>query len=147
MVKEGIVSGAPGGKVFRALREFTIARKGSSKPLIDNGDLVGSISYRLSGADSVFIGVKRGSKNKDGTDIADIAAVHEFGKIIAVTPKMRVYLASQGFGLKLSTTYIYIPPRSFLRPVLESQEFRDAALETTKRQLKKVLVPRSTKRV
>ena len=153
MVQKGIVSGAPGGKEFRALREFTIKQREerngtrTTDPLKDSGDLIGSISYKLTGAADVFIGVKRGARRKGNEDIADIAAVHEFGRIIAVTPKMRVYLASQGFGLKQSTTYIFIPPRSFLRPVLESQEFQEAALETTKRQLKKVLAPRSTKRV
>ena len=55
-VKKGIVSGAPGGQNFAPLSSMTIARKGSSKPLIDKGDLVGSITYQVIDADNVFIG-------------------------------------------------------------------------------------------
>ncbi len=46
-VKKGIVSGSPGGQTFAPLSPVTIARKGSSKPLIDKGDLVGSITYQV----------------------------------------------------------------------------------------------------
>ncbi len=121
-VKKGVVSGAPGGQKFVPNSSLTIARKGSSKPLIDKGDLVGSITYQVIDANSVFVGVKKGSE-------ANIAAVHEFGCTIRVTPKMRAYLHYQGVHLKASTQYIVIPPRPFLRPVLHGEEFRAGVAE------------------
>ena len=110
-VKRGIVNGN-----FTPNSPLTIARKGSSKPLIDKGDLVGSITYQVIDSENVFIGVKKGKE-------ANIAAVHEFGCVIQVTPKMRAYLHHQDVHLKPSTQYIYIPPRPFLRPVLNSPDF------------------------
>lgn len=44
-----------------------------------------------------------------------LAAIHEYGCDIKVTPKMRAYLHSKGLHLKASTTVIRIPERSFLR--------------------------------
>ena len=121
-VKKGIVSGAPGGQKFAPNSPMTIARKGSSKPLIDKGDLVGSITYQVVDANNVFVGVKKGNE-------ANIAAVHEFGCTIQVTPKMRAYLHHQGVHLKASTQYIVIPPRPFLRPVLLGSEFKAKVAE------------------
>jgi len=46
-IKRGIRSQAPGGKAFVKLAESTIARKGSSKALIDTGFLVNSITQRI----------------------------------------------------------------------------------------------------
>lgn len=121
-VKKGIISGAPGGQKFVPNSPMTIARKGSSKPLIDKGDLIGSITYQVIDNDNVFIGVKKGKE-------ANIAAVHEFGCTIQVTPKMRAYLHYQGIHLKASTQYIHIPARPFLRPVLLGEEFKAKVAE------------------
>lgn len=44
-----------------------------------------------------------------------LAAIHEYGCRIPVTPKMRAYLHSIGIHLKPSTTVIVIPERSFIR--------------------------------
>lgn len=61
----------------------------------------------------------RGKKAKVGyvkdSELAMIAAVHEYGARIKVTDKMRGYLASQGLHLKADTTHIVIPERSFMR--------------------------------
>ena len=125
-VKKGIVSGSPGGQTFAPLSPFTIAQKGSSKPLINHGDLLGSVNYQVfNDNDSVFIGVKKGVKRSDGEDAVQIAAVHEFGCTIAVTPKMRAYLHYQGIHLKAETTHIHIPARPFLRPILLSSDFQN----------------------
>jgi len=121
-VKKGIRSGAPGGQTFQALSEFTIQRKGSSKPLIDKGDLIGSITFEVVDDDSVAIGVKKGNAG-------NIAAVHEYGCTIEVTPKMRAFLHYNGIHLKEATTYINIPPRPFLRPVLASKKFQKKVAE------------------
>lgn len=44
-----------------------------------------------------------------------LAGIHEYGLEIAVTPKMRAFLHSQGLHLSPTTTVIKIPERSFLR--------------------------------
>ena len=121
-VKKGIVNGAPGGQKFAPNSQLTVQRKGSSSPLIDKGDLVGSVTYQVIDANNVFIGVKKGKE-------VNIAAVHEFGCTIGVTPKMRAYLHHQGVHLRASTQYINIPPRPFLRPVLHGSEFKAKVAE------------------
>ena len=121
-VKRGIVSGAPGGQKFAPNSPITIERKKSSSPLIDNGDLVGSVTYQVIDDNNIFIGVKKGKE-------ANIAAVHEFGCTIRVTPKMRAYLHHQGIHLRASTQYIHIPARPFLRPVLQGEDFKAKAAE------------------
>ena len=118
-VKKGIVS----GKNFAPNHPYTVAKKGSSKPLIDKGDLIGSVTYEVFNNDNaVFIGVKKTVKN--GENVANIAAVHEFGCTIKVTPKMRAYLHYNGLHLKNSTQYIHIPARPFLSPVFKSKDFQ-----------------------
>jgi hypothetical protein len=59
---------------------------------------------------SIKVGVMGGE-----SELAMIAAVHEFGTEIEVTPKMRGWFAANGFPLKKDTTKIVIPERSFLR--------------------------------
>ncbi len=113
-VKKGIVNGN-----FTPLHPFTIIRKSSSKPLIDHGDLIGSVTYQvLDDNDKIFIGVNKGKE-------VNIAIVQEFGCTIRVTPKMRAYLHYQGLHLKESTEFIHIPARPFLRPVLLSEDFKN----------------------
>ncbi|AJK64940.1 MULTISPECIES: hypothetical protein [Bacillus] len=51
-----------------------------------------------------------------------IAAVHEFGCRIAVTDRMRNYLAAKGLYLKKDTQFINIPERSFLRAGWDENE-------------------------
>lgn len=68
-----------------ALKKETIARKGSSTPLIDTGELLGQIDHRMSGKDEVEVGVF-GSKAK-------IAVHHEFGAPKAGIPE-RSFLRS-----------------------------------------------------
>lgn len=58
--------------------------------------------------------LKIGVLSKD-SELQMIAKVHEYGKTISVTPKMRAWFAYQGYPLKASTTTIVIPERSFLR--------------------------------
>ena len=118
-IKKGIVS----GKNFAPNHPYTAAKKGSSKPLIDKGDLLGSVTYDVINSNAVFIGV-----NKN----ANIAAVHEFGCTIKVTPKMRAYLHYNGLHLKASTQYINIPARPFIRPAIENAEFAKAVYDIYK---------------
>ncbi|MDR1648916.1 MAG: phage virion morphogenesis protein [Synergistaceae bacterium] len=145
-VKKGIVSGAPGGQAFTPLSPHTIARKGSSKPLIDHGDLVGSITHENPDLNTVWIGVKKGARGKNG-DMANIAAVHEFGCTnengcaIKVTPKMRAYLHYSGIHLRSATEYIVIPPRPFLASTLNDPEFLDKITKIYALALKEAFFP------
>lgn len=50
---------------------------------------------------------------------AMIAAVHEFGIDIAVTPRMRAYLHYMDIHLRKDTTHIHIPERSFIRKMAD----------------------------
>lgn len=77
------------------LKLATIRRKGSSKPLIDHGDLMNSVIAREIRKNSFFIGVPRNVRRKTTRNIAlaerrgvmqqnqsslfNIAKVHEFG--------------------------------------------------------------------
>lgn len=53
-----------------------------------------------------------------------LAAIHEYGCRINVTPKMRAYLHYQGIHLKESTTVIVIPERSFIRAGYDDRKKR-----------------------
>lgn len=76
----GIRAQAPGGDRFVPLSPITIERKGSSKALIDRGDLIRSINVtEFQGGQVVFVGVNRTEENADGEPLADIFAIHEFG--------------------------------------------------------------------
>lgn len=114
------------GKGMSALHGFTIEQKGSSKPLIDEGDLLGSVGLRVLARDAVFVGVHR--KSGDGTDIA---AIHEReeGTRIKVTPRMRAYLHARGLHLKAETTELFIPGRPFIKPSYRDFKERGIARE------------------
>ena len=64
---------------------------------------------------SVEIGILGESSQLGDTNMLKIAAVHEFGIRIKVTPKMRAWFAYQGFPMKKETIEINIPERSFIR--------------------------------
>ena len=109
-IKRGIRSQAPGGKPFAKLAESTIKRKGSSKALIDTGFLVNAITQKIM-ADRAFVGLLRGTVNKDGEDMVNIGAVMEYGATI------------QHPG----GAVIVIPPRPFLHPTM--QKYRKQIIE------------------
>ncbi|MBI2931818.1 MAG: hypothetical protein HYY16_09215 [Planctomycetes bacterium] len=108
------------GKEMKPLHGFTIEQKGSSKPLIDDGDLLGSVGVRFVEELAVFVGVNR--RAEDGTNIA---AIHERenGTRVPVTPKMRAFLHARGFHLKPETTELFIPGRPFVKPAY--RDFRE----------------------
>jgi hypothetical protein len=109
-IQRGIRSQSPGGQPFVKLAESTIARKGSSKALIDTGFLINAITQRIM-ADKAFVGLLRGTVNKDGEDIVNIGAVMEYGATVKHP----------------NGATIIIPPRSFLHPVME--KYRDQIAE------------------
>ena len=62
-----------------------------------------------------------GIQGDANSDLLMIAAVHEYGCTIKVTPKMRGYFRYNfGVNLKASTGYINIPERSFIRASYDS---------------------------
>ncbi len=119
-IKRGIRSQAPGGKPFVKLAESTIRRKGSSKALIDTGFLINAITQKIM-ADRAFVGLLRGTANKDGDDMVNIGAVMEYGATIQ-HPNGAV---------------IVIPPRPFLHPVME--KYREQVIENYRAAIRSVL--------
>lgn len=119
-IKRGIRSQAPGGKPFAKLAESTIKRKGSSKALIDTGFLVNAITQKIM-ADRAFVGLLRGTVNKDGEDMVNIGAVMEYGATIQ-HPNGAV---------------IVIPPRPFLHPTM--QKYRKQIIENYRAAIRSVL--------
>jgi hypothetical protein len=80
MIVMGIRRQAPGGKKFLPLQPETIKAKGSSKALIDKGDLIRSINVQpFAGGAAYFVGVHKMAGSKNGVPLANIAEVHEFG--------------------------------------------------------------------
>lgn len=75
-MKKTINRGVP---EWEPLSPKTIARKGSSKPLIDTADMRNSINERVIEPMLAFVGVPRGAKNRKGGDLVRIAAVHVYG--------------------------------------------------------------------
>lgn len=73
----------------------------------------------------------------DGGEQAWLAAIHEYGCKITVTPKMRVWLHAHGLHLKNSTTTITIPERSFLRSGFD--EYHEEVINKTEAALKNCL--------
>lgn len=124
----GMQSSAPGGQPYVPNHPFTIAKKGSSKPLIHHGDLLNSINYHVIGDNAVFVGIKRGAKRHGNLDTVNLAEIHEHGCVIRVTPKMRAYLHAQGLHLRKDTQYIRIPPRPTFVPVWEKERDNYAKL-------------------
>jgi hypothetical protein len=123
-------------KGMSPLHGFTIEQKGSSKPLIDEGDLLGSVGLRFLKEDTVFVGVHR--KAPDGTDIA---AIHEReeGTRIKVTPRMRAYLHARGFHLKPETKELFIPGRPFIKPSYEDFKEKKIAKKLFSKAVEKTL--------
>lgn len=139
---EGFREQAPGGQRFKPLSETTLAIRrftgfSGTKALIVRGDLRSSIKVVVRpgvlGAEA-FIGVLRSAKSRDGKDLVNIAAVHEFGTrtfLIEVTPAMRRFLAAAfsqelggleggGGGLSRGVIVVKVPARPFLQPVVDA---------------------------
>lgn len=102
--------------------------KGSTKPLVDDGDLWASVNSRQQGSWEFHVGVKRQSgrdargRFKEGVAIGLV--LHE-GVTIKVTPQVRAFFrakAAETRGLvkplKSSTGQIRIPARPFLKAAL-----------------------------
>lgn len=102
-IKRNILSsGSLAGKPFEPNTEYTIKKKGSSKPLIDQADMVGAVTPVYIKETEGFVGLIRGARHITGKEVADIGWINEKG---AVTEWGQV-----------------IPERPFVYPVLEKFE-------------------------
>lgn len=137
LVVEGLREQAPGGKAFKPLAPTTIAMRQffgfkGTKALLRRGDLRNAIVVHDL-EDSVFVGVLRNAKNRQGTALIDVAKLNEYGSkpiVIQITPRMAALLHAafrkSAYGNRLgpprpSTGIItvQIPARPFLTPVFE----------------------------
>ena len=118
-VQQGIVNQAPGGQAFVPLAPSTIARKASSKALIDSGVLINAITHRVKD-DKVFVGLLRGARYKEGKELVNVGAIMEYGATIKTKGKVRS-----------------IPARPFLAPVLHAE--RDKVYARYREAIKKVM--------
>ena len=78
-IKDGIRKQAPGGKRFKPLADSTVARKGSSKALVDHGDLKAGITWTRPGKGMRFIGLLRTRQHPSGQTAANLGEIHEYG--------------------------------------------------------------------
>lgn len=147
-LKRGIVSGAPGGQRFKPLSPFTILLKGSRKPLLDTGSLLGSITTTFDQKRlTAFVGVHRTARSSDGKRLINVALVHEFGTkpfMIRVTPAVRrffwaMHVLSKGRLQPLSPSKTVImhpgvPARPFIRPTVAAirPRLRDVLVKALK---------------
>lgn len=136
-------SGNSNGKPWQKNEPWTIKRKRSSKPLIDKGDLFGSIVTMKVGDSAYFVGVPNNARSYKGEQLTKIGEVHEFGRVITmtVTKKQFYYIMnllkkfgntgkkSSGKKLRIGGTLIIrIPERSFLRSTMDAH-FKQADVE------------------
>ena len=117
-----------------ALRMRALSGFRGTKPLIRTGDMRNSVT-RVRSGDTVFIGVPRTAKSKDGTSYVNIAQIHEEGRTFAmrITPAMRRFW----FGVLFkgeppqaagstpksggNIVIIQIPARPFIKPVFDAE--------------------------
>jgi hypothetical protein len=126
-VIKGIDSGA-----FAANSPFTVKMKGSSKPLVDKGDLRRSIQGKVLSWREGFIGVLR---TGGGANVAEL--LHE-GGTLKVTPKMRRWFGAQANAkgtrpLSPGTTSIRIPGRPFIKDALDKSVFQIVVIDNFNR--------------
>jgi len=135
-------SGKSNGAKWAPNSPLTIGRKGSSKPLINSGDLMGAITVKKVAPRVFLAGVPSNVRTKDGKSMVSIGQVHEEGRVIVmkITPKMhRFVMASlnklggkKGGGTGAfrpgGTLVIKIPQRSFLQSTKDAH-FQDSATE------------------
>jgi len=98
--------------------QSTIDRKGSSTPLIDNGDLMGSIAIiNRENRDGYLVGANRNALNKDGKHLVNIFAVNTYGVDKVVNGRR-----------------IKIPARDIITPSIKENE--DNFVNSTKKALR-----------
>lgn len=106
VVKAFTTKGRSNGKAWTPNAPSTVRQKGSAKPLIDSGQLRASVAVVERGRQT-FIGIPSKKKRSGGGPLVDIAAVHEFGKVIVQQRKGEIVI-------------IKIPKRSFIQATADA---------------------------
>ena len=131
LVAEGAIKRAISGGLKPANAMVTRMLKGSTKALVDSGQLFGSITGVAEKWDRAIIGVLKSRRVKKkgaskSSDVKQIAAILFYGATITVTPKMRRYFYARSQEdpvrykpIKKTTTVIVIPPRPYLEAALD----------------------------
>lgn len=78
----------------------------------------------LDDAEFVDVGIlpEPGAQSAGSITLAQLAAIQEFGTEIAVTSKMRGFLAANGLALSPATKTITIPSRPYMRQTFDEEE-------------------------
>ena len=122
-IKEGIRSGAPGGKPYKPFSEVTTSRRldairgrsgqkprrlrADHKPM---GRLHAAVRYKFyPDSHRAIVGWISKSAERLGT-------IQEKGKRVRVTPKMRRFYLAAGFNMSRNKRYIEIPKRPTIEP-------------------------------
>ena len=119
--------------------------KTSSLPLVDAGSLWLSITDKAINPFTAFVGVLRQAKGKRGKNMYNIAMVLHEGAVIQVTPKMRAYFwyrhneDPRWLPLNPTTTAIFIPPRPFIRQVVEKPHVKQKVWAEWRKGMRQVL--------
>jgi len=98
LAKHGIRSGD-----YAANAPLTEALKGSALPLVDNADLLGSITYKPEAHHTVYIGI--GPSKKVGARGRELHRVLHDGARIRVTWKMLVYMRARLAAMESSGSF------------------------------------------
>jgi len=134
----GMTRQMPGGKKYTKLKQLTWAKRRAEgfsgrKALLRTGAFRRNINVTERGK-TIFVGVLRGVRTRDGKEMVNIFRVHEEGRIIVmrVTPAMRNYfyamIRRSGIqlhgkkgtgGFKRGILIIKIPARPTFAPVYE----------------------------
>lgn len=145
-VKEGLASGAPGGRRFKKLSEIQQYRlldemnkamsikkrkyyahkrmKEKDKPYA--GRMISAVTYKKSSDGwSVHIGWIR-------PKVASLARKLQAGFITPVTPRMRRFYFAAGIPLSAGKTSFYTPPRPVMKPVFDAEK-REIGVRIEKR--------------
>lgn len=121
-----------GRSEWPANHPITISMKGFNWPLMESGQMAGSITFTTieRGSEIIYmIGFPAGPA-------ADKALNAEFGKTILVTDRMRRFMAANGFPLRGDTKAIYVPPRQLFQPAFD--ETKDEIQKAAEDELDKV---------
>lgn len=92
------------------LKKIYIPSPPGEPPRLKSGNLRNSIATARTEKDTYVVGPSK---------TAFYGQIHEFGRVIKVTPRMRMWLGlNLGIWLKKETGTIHIPPRPFMKPAL-----------------------------
>jgi hypothetical protein len=153
-VVKGILSGAPGGVPFKPHSKATLAIRraqgfGGTKIMMRGGDLVGNVVVIQAPSGGVWVGVKRGARNREGKNLVDIAKRQEKGSgPHPMSAKQRKWffamLRKGGMkpdGSKKGGMGIKIPARPFLEPIFKKHASPALVRERVLERIRKLSLP------